>query len=366
MGPRIRFGGGDVRESVRKRPGMYVGDTRDGSGLAHLVWEVLANAVDQHLRGEARRVRIEVFYDGAVEMEDDGGGISMTPVAPEGRPVLEEVLVSMHDRPTFDGHGPHIHLGYGNHGVGLAPVSALCSFFEIETTFRGERARVRTERGLITEPAHSLGPSMQRGTLVRFRPDETVFSSALTPRLLTARLEEIAWTHPLLEITWQGKAIPSQGGLAEWTRARAFGGLEANFVFAARTTLGENFVDIAFGWEREGTRPPSDRRDHAGLLSFVNSNRTEEGTHVQGLFKGLSEVALAYGQRASEDAFASRLVGAVHVVLRDPQFGAPTRDLLVTPLAKQLVSEVVQAQLPAALECHPLAKARFLARARGK
>ena len=304
-------------EAVRRRPGMFVGDPRDGTGLAHLVWEVLANVLDQHLRGEARKVRIELFGDGTIEIQDDGAGITHDK-GRDGRPLLELMLLTLWRGPTFDGHLPHIHLGLENHGLGLAPVSALCAFFEIETTCRGQRARVRTEHGLVTEPAHSLGPSTQRGTLVRFRPDETIFSFALRPELLSARLEEIAWTHPLLEITWQGKVIHSYGGLAQWTRARAMGGLEDDFVFTARTSLGEN------------------------------------------------RVALAHGLEASSDALTNRLVGAVHVTLRDPSFASPTRDVLTTVLAKQLVSEVVQAQLPAALECHPLAKARFLARACGK
>ena len=349
-------------EAVRRRPGMFVGDPRDGTGLAHLVWEVLANVLDQHLRGEARKVRIELFGDGTIEIQDDGAGISHDK-GRDGRPLLELMLLTLWRGPTFDGHLPHIHLGLENHGLGLAPVSALCAFFEIETTCRGQRARVRTEHGLVTEPAHSLGPSTRRGTLVRFRPDETIFSSALTSELLSARLEEIAWTHPLLEITWQGKVIHSYGGLARWARARALGGLDDDFVFAARTSLGENLVELAFGWERDDTRRHG---EHPALLSFVNSNRTERGTHVRGLLEGLSAVALAHGLEASSDALTNRLVGAVHVTLRDPSFASPTRDVLTTVLAKQLVSEVVQAQLPAALERHPLAKARFLARARGR
>lgn len=346
-------------EAVRRRPGMFVGDPRDGTGLAHLVWEVLANVLDQHLRGEAHKVRIELFGDGIIEVEDDGAGISQDKNQ-NGVPLLELMLVTLYRGPTFDGHLPHVHLGLDNQGLGLTPVSALCSFFEIETTCRGERARVRTERGIVTETAHSLGASARRGTLVRFRPDETIFSFALTPALLAPRLEEIAWMHPLLAITWQGKEIASRGGFGEWTRTRALGGLDDDFVFAARTLLGENFVDLAFGWERDDTRPHS---DHPALLSFVNSNRTGRGTHVRGLLEGLSAVALAYGLEASSEAFSSRLVGFVHVTLRDPSFANPTRDVLTTPLAKELVSEVVQAQLPAAFECHPLAKARFIARA---
>jgi DNA gyrase subunit B len=335
-------------EAVRKRPSMYVGDLNDGTGLQRLIWEVLLNVLDQHLQGQAHRVRIELFGDGTIEIQDDGPGISLEPKRYDTRPRLDAMLVDLCSGPTS----------------GLVPTSALSAFFEIETTCRGERARVRTERGLLTEPAHSLGPSAHRGTLVRFRPDETIFGFAPTPAFLAPSIEAFAWMYPALAITWQGKVIAAQGGLAAWTRTRAQRGLEDDFVFARRAPVGEHFVDLAFGWERADSRPRGDN-DNAGLLSFVNFQRTQDGTHIPGVAEGLAAVALAYGQRASSDAFASRLVGAVHVVESDPRFSKPVRNLRVTPLAKQLVSEVVQAQLPAALECHPLAKARFLARARG-
>ena len=334
-------------EAVRKRPSMYVGDLNDGTGLQRLIWEVLLNVLDQHLQGQAHKVRIELFGDGTIEIQDDGPGISLETKRYGIKPLLDAMLVDLCSGPMS----------------GLVPTSALSAFFEIETTCRGERARVRTERGLLTEPAHSLGASTQRGTLVRFRPDETIFGFAPTPAFLAPSIEAFAWMYPALAINWQGKVIEAQGGFAAWTRSRALSDLEDDFVFALRAPVGEHFVDLAFGWERADSRP---RGDNAGLLSFVNFQRTQDGTHIPRVAEGLAAVALAHGQRASADAFASRLVGAVHVVESDPQFSKPVRNLRVTPLAKQLVSEVVQAHLPAALERHPLAKARFLARARGR
>lgn len=330
-------------EAVRKRPGMWVGDVNE-TGLTRLVWEVLLNTLDQHLQGAAQKVRIEVFGDGTIEIEDDGAGISFERKSYDGRPMLEVMLVDLCSGPM----------------TGLVPVSALSAFFEIESTWGGQRARVRTERGILTERAHSLGPSTQRGTTVRLLPDNAIFSSALTPAVLAPSIEAFAWMYPQLAITWQGKEIAAQGGFAAWTRNRGLGGLDDDFLFAVPTSLGENFVDIAFGWEREDTR---DRSGDVGLRSFVNFQRADDGTHILGVAEGLSAVALAYGLRASGDALTSRLVGAVHVVESDLRFGKPARNLRVTSLAKKLVSEVVQAQLPAALDCHPLAKARFLARA---
>ena len=89
----------DATQAVRMRPAMFVGDTNDGTGLAHLVWEVLSNVLDQHLRGEARRVRIEVFADGVIEIEDDGAGISLCSVRCDGRPMLEDMLVTLYCGP---------------------------------------------------------------------------------------------------------------------------------------------------------------------------------------------------------------------------------------------------------------------------
>ncbi len=355
----------DFVDAVRRRPGMYIGDPHDGSGSLAMVMEVVANAVDQHLAGHARHLRVTVDSDEWVEVEDDGAGIPMGAVAPEGRPVLEEILLAMHDRPTFDGHLPHIHLARDNRGVGLAPVSAACSRFEITTVRDGQVARVATELGQIVEHAHIVGMSRGRGTTVRFRLDPTIVPAAVPLQALAERLEELAWLHPMLVVEHDAKTVAARGGLLEWARRMARGGPQGDFVFAARRQVGLDLVELAIAWER---KPNS---SGPGLLTFVNSNRTGGGgTHLRGLIDGLKAVARSVPEHESrarhlERSLCRGLVGAVHVVLRSPEYCAPTRDTLRTPLARTLVKQTVQAHLAGALSCAPQAAAAFARRARG-
>jgi DNA gyrase subunit B len=127
-------------ESARKRPGMYVGDTTDGSGATHLVFEVLGNAFDQYLAGRCSRVEIVVDADGTITVTDDGPGLPVD--GDETRPPLEQILTTMSDRPTVDGHKPHVHLW--PNGVGLFVVNALSDRFEMVSARDGVEARTRT------------------------------------------------------------------------------------------------------------------------------------------------------------------------------------------------------------------------------
>src|SRR5262245_18633865 len=115
-------------DAIRKRPGMYIGDSADGSGLAHLVWELVANSLDQHLAGRCSWVEVVLQQDGSVVVEDDGPGIPL--VDADGLPFAEIALTRFHTRPTFDGHAPHEHIG--RYGVGLFVVNALSSHLTLD------------------------------------------------------------------------------------------------------------------------------------------------------------------------------------------------------------------------------------------
>lgn len=317
--------------AVRRRPGMYVGDVHDGTGLEHMVWEIVANALDQHLAGYARCLSVSIDPEGLVEVTDDGAGIPLHEV--EGRTYLEDIFLRIHTTPTRDHHAPHVHLSPSMRGVGMLPVAALSSRFELETVRHGQRATLSLVRGQPTSPL-AIEPTSQRsGTCVRFLPDADVFGRAPVSRdNVEARLRELAWLLPHLELRFCGEVLPGRGGLYELVRA--WGATEP--ILATRREIENASVELALGWAPDAT---------TRIGSFVNYHPSVRGTHVNGLFEGLADLASA--RHLTLDAGETRvrvapgLRAVVHVGLLDPSFGGPTRDHLVSPLASVVTRRAI-------------------------
>lgn len=180
-------------EVIRKRPGMYVGDVDDGSGLHHLLWEVAGNVIDLHLARYATELHVDLARDAWVMVRDDGPGIPVEPAGPGLASILETVCATLHAKATFDQHFPHVHLGVGMHGVGLAAVNALSARFEVETTRDGVRWGQAFERGRVASDLRCLGTTSTVGTTVRFQPDPEIFGAIeLDPSAVARRLQELA------------------------------------------------------------------------------------------------------------------------------------------------------------------------------
>lgn len=189
-------------EAIRRRPGMYIGDTWDGSGLTHLLWEVVANALDEHLAGHCNRIAIEVAEDDAIGVEDNGRGIRLDAI--DGVPFAERALTSFHTGPTFDGHAPHEHIG--TRGVGLFVVCALSAWLELQVCRDGRRHAQRFERGRAVSKLGETGPADSSGTRIVFAPDPQVFSNTgLDPGPVLARLKEMACLFPRLTLAFKDR-----------------------------------------------------------------------------------------------------------------------------------------------------------------
>jgi DNA gyrase/topoisomerase IV subunit B len=326
---------------------MYVGDTADGSGMHDLIWEVIGNVVDLHLARNATELRMDVAPDGWITVRDDGPGISVAPAQGTTRTVLEDVFTSLHTGPTYDGHTPHVHVSTSLQGFGLAVANALSARLEVETTRDGVRWAQAYERGLPVTAVRRLGATSIEGTSIRFRPDPEIFGAvAVDVTHVRERLQQIAWLNPLLRVMFQDHRLPGRGGLRTWVEqvATARGPFDA--LYSTHAYSGGVFVDVAVGWASSA---------EPMIRSFVNVRETLSGTHVIGLWRGFSEYAhrlgtSARGTEAVRTALEPGLVAILHVGLYSPAFGGPTFGHLISPTAGKAVRQVLEADLPIAVQ----------------
>ena len=323
-------------ESIRSHPGMYIGDTSDGSGLMQMLWEVVANSLDEHLAGRCSTVRIELDGD-EVSVEDDGRGIPLEPI--NGIPFAQHALTSFHDSPTLDGHAPHEHIGMG--GLGLFPVCALSSELRLVVRRNGRSFSQQFARGLATSSLRDDGPTESRGTRITFVPDSAIFKSVkLDAARVANRLHELAFLLPKLTLSLREERLHTfyePDGLLALVRSKLSPDVLAPSALFASKTLGQINVEIAAVWNPSRV---------ASVDSFANIERTSDGgTHVRGfrsgLLSGLKRAApdLCTGHRARElnRVLGNGLVAVVCVRLRDPTYGQPTKARLVTPEAFRVV-----------------------------
>ncbi|MDC0740757.1 ATP-binding protein [Polyangium mundeleinium] len=329
-------------DAIRRRPGMFIGDVRDGSGLLHMVWELLANALDEHVRGICRAVSVEVGEDGSVTVKDDGRGIPVHQV--DGVPFVQKALTSLHRTPTFDGHAPHEHVGL--HGVGLVAVNALSSWLSLEI-FRDARCyRQRYERGIPCGDLEAVGPTSQTGTAITFLPDPTIFSDPwINAGAIAARLRELACLVPSLSFSFvdhRKHHFHETRGIRVFLERTRSPGKRIFGVVAVEEVVNDISVEVAMEW-----------RDHrwTSIDSFANIQRTTDGgTHVRGLLNGLARglrdvEETRVNKRPLEqlrDIVASGLHAVVCVRLRDPTYESPTTSRLATPEVATVVSTVVR------------------------
>lgn len=328
-----------LRESVRKRPGMYVGDVREDYGRSALLFEVLGNAVDQVLAGHCDSITLILHADGGATVCDAGLGIP--------KPILERALLEHHDTATLDGHRFHAHLT-GAAGLGLAPVSALCARIEVDTVFEGRRLRWVHERGLPLGPIENLGASDERGTRVRLRADPEVFPFPEFPRgHIYARVEELSHLLPGVRFTVRDEGAEFvSGGMRDRLRRIA---PRSNPVIAREEVVEGSHVRLALGFG-----PTWD----ATIESWVNFFPTMDGgTHVKGLVTAVRALAKTKMQK---DDLQARLAACVSVIHRSVEWGQPTRTELVSREVEPLVEQVTARALKAWFDAHPEDLAQLL------
>ncbi|MEF3048110.1 DNA topoisomerase (ATP-hydrolyzing) subunit B [Pseudotabrizicola sp. L79] len=362
-------------EAVRKRPGMYIGDTDDGSGLHHMVYEVVDNGIDEALAGHATAVTVKIHADSSVSVRDNGRGIPVDMHAEEGVSAAEVIMTQLHAGGKFnntDEGGNAYKVSGGLHGVGVSVVNALSEWLEL-TVWRDETEyRARFEHGDCVEHVRAIGPAPgMRGTEVRFlasaktnRPDGTFSNLDYSFKTLETRLRELAFLNSGVRIIVEDErpAEPLrtelfyEGGVREYVkyldRSKSSIMAEPIYMVGERNGIG---VEIAMWWNDSY---------HENVLPFTNNiPQRDGGTHMAGFRGALTRTINSYAQTSgiakkekvdfTGDDAREGLTCVLSVKVPDPKFSSQTKDKLVSSEVRPAVENMVNEKLSEWFEENP-------------
>ncbi|MBM4222344.1 MAG: DNA topoisomerase (ATP-hydrolyzing) subunit B [Gammaproteobacteria bacterium] len=349
-------------EAVRKRPGMYIGDVHDGSGLHHMIFEVVDNSVDEGLAGFCHNIKVVLHIDGSVSVQDDGRGIPVDLHEEEQRSAAEVIMTVLHAGGKFDDNSYKV--SGGLHGVGVSVVNALSSKLLLEIHRDGYAWHQEYSNG---DPVVSLtrGESSARtGTKVRFYPSADIFSTIdFVPELIEKRLRELSFLNPSILFEFYNERdggvvrFDPEGGLLGFVRylGRAKNALHKTIITGAYRE-DTTSIEIALQW--------SDSYNETIFCFTNNIPQKDGGNHLSGFKSGLTRTINQYF--LTEPCFASKrqkneltgddvregLVAVVSVKMSDPQFSSQTKERLVSDV-KRFVDTAVSQALQAFLDEHP-------------
>lgn len=343
-------------EAVRKRPGMYIGPP-DETGMHHLVWEVVDNAVDEALAGHCTHIDITIHVDNSISVQDDGRGIPTEMHPTENRPTPEVVLTVLHAGGKFDNNSYKV--SGGLHGVGVSCVNALAEYLDLEIARGGKLYHQTYARGVPTSGLDVIGEAKRTGTKIRFKPDPEIFDDRVYSfDTLAQRLRELAFLNAGLRITLtderSGKAhdFMYEGGIASFVE----------YLNRNKTVVFDQPVHIQQEVETDGRRVMvelalqyNDTYDEL-VFSFANNINTRDGgSHMVGFRGALTRTINSYAQKnnlwkdlkespSGEDA-REGLCAVISVKLPNPQFDSQTKGKLINPEIKGVVEAALNDKL---------------------
>ncbi len=351
-------------DAVRKRPGMYIGDTDDGSGLHHMAFEIIDNAVDEAQAGFADRVEMTLNGDGSVTVRDNGRGIPTDIHLEEGVSAAEVVLTRLHAGGKFNQNSYKV--SGGLHGVGAAVVNALSEWMEVRIWRDGTEHFIRFRNGDAEAPLAVVGPSdAPSGTEVTFKPSTATFTKTeFDFSLLERRLRELAFLNSGLSIILRDERhAPAQESLMRYD-----GGLVAfvEWLDRAKTPVFTPPVSVRAADDAQGIRVEFalswNDSFHETMLCFTNNiPQRDGGTHMAGFRAALTRVVTRYAegmgkkeqlQLVGED-MREGMTAVLSVKVPDPKFSSQTKDKLVSSEVQPVVQAAVADALGHWFETHP-------------
>ncbi|PNR95043.1 DNA gyrase/topoisomerase IV subunit B [Petrotoga olearia] len=360
------YSGNDIKvlkglEPVRLRPGMYIGSTGK-SGLNHMVYEIIDNAIDEHVNGFCDTIRVTLNQDDSVEVEDNGRGIPVDIHPTENKNTLELVMTSLHAGGKFDKKAYKV--SGGLHGVGASVVNALSEYMEVKVFRDGKIYYQKYAKGVPQTDLIIIGETDKTGTIVKFLPDKEIFDEGditVESRLIENRLKEIAFLNPNLKVIFEDtkrdyrQEFHFQGGLSEFInyvlKRRKMNPISEPVylygLYQYSKLESEIQVEIAFVYTDS---------EESNIISFVNNIRTiDGGEHESGFKQALTRLSNEYARKYNvlkekDDNFSGEdvregLLAIIHVKMPNPVFEGQTKGRLGSKLAREAVNQITTEKL---------------------